>query len=90
MTAAPARIQVHIDSLVLRGIAPADRAHLVAAFEGELSRILADRTTRRGWTQSGSARVMRLGSVPFVPGPAGSRALGRRIARAIAGARTGQ
>ncbi len=88
MTRDPARITVEIDRLVLRGIDPADRDHLVSALQSELSRMLADRETRRQWAQSGRTPVLRLGNVPFTAGASGSRALGRRIAQAIVAPRS--
>ena len=78
-----ARVQVHIDHLVLRGIDASDRSHLVSAMRDELRCILADRAALWQRAQSGRTPVLRLGNVPFTPGASGSRALGRRIAQAM-------
>jgi hypothetical protein len=83
MTSNRARIHVRIDRLVLRGIDASDRLHLVSAMHAELGRILGDREARRQWAQSGRTPVLRLGTIPFTPGASGSRALGRKIAKAM-------
>jgi hypothetical protein len=80
-----ARIHVTIDRLVLRGVDAGDRPHLVAALQAELGRVLSNPETRAAWARSGRTPVLRLGNVPFAPGPAGSRNLARKIAQAIGG-----
>ncbi|HEY0760123.1 MAG TPA: hypothetical protein VGD59_12800 [Acidisarcina sp.] len=75
--------RVNIDRLVLRGIAPGDRKHLVEALRGELSRMLSDPQTCAAWVRSQRIPVVRLGNIAFTPGPAGSRRMGREIASRI-------
>jgi hypothetical protein len=77
------RVRVSIDCLVLRGFEPEDRKPLVEAFERELGRVLADPGARSAWTQPARKRVLRLGSIPWNPGPAGSRKLATGIAQAV-------
>jgi hypothetical protein len=79
----PARVNVTIDRLVLRGVAPADRPHLIASLQAELTRILSNPETRAEWVRSQRLPVLRLGNLPFTPGPTGSRRLGTGIAGAI-------
>jgi hypothetical protein len=81
----PARITLNIDRLVLRGIAPGDRPHLIAALRRELELTLANPETRADWAKSRRAPVLRLGEIPFTPGPSGSRKLGQSLGRSIAG-----
>ena len=83
-----ARIQVYIDRLVLNGIAPSDRPHLVSALQSELSRILGNREGRHEWAKNGHTPVLRLSNIPFTPGASGIRALGRKIAQAIVAPRS--
>lgn len=78
-----ARVNVTIDRLVLRGVAPADRPHLIASLQAELTRILSNPETRAEWARSQRLPVLRLGTLPFTPGPSGSRHLGRNIAGVI-------
>jgi hypothetical protein len=77
------RIQVTIDQLVLPALEPADRQALVASFQAELSRVLADPASRAAWAQSRRTPVLRLGQLPLGPGPSGSRQLGTSVARAL-------
>ncbi len=77
------RIRLTIGHLELRGFAPADRAAFVERLQTELRRVLADPATRHAWAHSHKAPVLKLGQVPFVPGPAGGRQLGARVAGAI-------
>jgi hypothetical protein len=75
------RIRLSIDQLVLRGFEPGDRNALVEGLQAELSRVLADPATRAEWARSHRTPILRLGKLPFEPGPAGARNLGRGIAR---------
>jgi hypothetical protein len=85
VTTRAARIHVTIDRLVLRGFDAGDRVHVVEALQTELGRVLSQPEARDAWNRSRHVPVLRLGSVPFTPGPSGSRSLGRTIARAIGG-----
>jgi hypothetical protein len=78
-----ANIHVTIDRIALRGIEPGDRRHLIAALQSELTRVLSDPETRTSLTHSGHIPVLRPVTLPYTPGPSGSRSLGRSIARAI-------
>ena len=76
------RIRITIDRLALQGFDPAERTALVEGLKGELIRTLSS-------PQSGAALrsrrtpVMRLANLQRQPGPAGSRAFGTAVARAI-------
>ena len=76
-------IQVTIDSLVLRGVDPGDRRHMVEAIQSELSRMLAEPAMRDTLARARRVPVLRLGRMPFAPGAAGSRKLGQGIVRAV-------
>jgi len=78
-----ARVIVHIDRLVLRGIDPADKQAFAKGLEAELARVLSDPQARAAMTRSRRTPVMRLGRLPMQPGLAGARALGAGVARAI-------
>ena len=86
----PARITLNIDKLVLRGIAPGDRAHVIASLRRELEQTLANPDTRAEWAKSQRAPVLRLGQLGFTPGPSGSRKLGQAIGKGIAGKLSGR
>lgn len=77
------RITLSIDRLVMRGFEPGDRNALVQGLEAELSRLLADPAARAEWARSHRTAVLRLGRMPFEPGPAGGRKFGSAVARAI-------
>jgi hypothetical protein len=62
------RIRLDIGKLVLRGFAPGDREALAAGLKTELSRLLADPTTRAQWARSQRMLVMKLGRMPFTTG----------------------
>ncbi|HEY7334957.1 MAG TPA: hypothetical protein VH639_08740 [Bryobacteraceae bacterium] len=71
--------RVNIDRLVLQGFDPADRKALVEGLKCELSNVLA----ASGEWRSHRTPVLRLGQMPFDPGPSGSRKFGAGVARAI-------
>jgi hypothetical protein len=77
------RIRVNIDQLVLKGFDPADRKALVEGLQAELSRVLSDPVARSEWAFSHRTPVLKLGGMPFEPGPSGSRKFGGGVARAI-------
>lgn len=74
------RLELHIDDLVLHGIAPGQRHEIASAMEDELSRLLLE----GGPGAAGSRSVPRLdaGTVTMPPGAAPSL-VGRDIARAV-------
>jgi hypothetical protein len=76
-------IHVTIDQLALKGFGPADRKALVEGLRTELSRVLSDPATRAEWARSRRTPVLRLGRMPFEPGPAGGHKLGGSVARGI-------
>jgi hypothetical protein len=76
-------IHVTIDQLALKGFEPADRKALVEGLRTELSRVLSDPAMRAEWARSRRTPVLRLGRMPFEPGPAGGRKLGGSVARGI-------
>ncbi len=76
------RVKLSIDHIALRGFAAADRAALLAGLEAELRRLLADPAARASLTTRRTP-VLKLGRVAFTPGPAGGRAFGGKLGRAI-------
>jgi hypothetical protein len=76
------RIRLTIDRVTLQGFDPADRKALIAGLRRELERALADSQSRAAW-KSHRRPVLRLGTLSFQPGPAGSRALGSQIGSQI-------
>lgn len=77
-----ARVRLHIDRLVLRGVAPADAAALAEALRGELERLLAaPPATRAAQGLVGAAPRDRLAVPPVAA--ASPPQLGVRAARAI-------
>jgi hypothetical protein len=77
------RIRVNIDQLVLKGFDPAERKALVEGLHRELSRVLSDATVRSEWAFPHRTPVLKLGGMPFEPGPSGSRKFGGSVARGI-------
>ena len=78
-----ARLTVHIDRLVLRGIDPGNRQAFANGLKTELVRVLGDPAARAAMTRSRRTPVMWLGRMPMQPGLAGARALGASVALAI-------
>jgi hypothetical protein len=76
------RIRITIDRLALQGFNAAERAALVEGLKGELTRALADPTSRAA-LRSHRTPVLRLGKLEHQPGASGSRSLGTAVARAI-------
>jgi hypothetical protein len=77
------RINVTIDQLALRGFEPADRTALLEGLQVELRRVLANPAARATWALSRRTPILRLGRIPFSPGPSGGRNFGIRMAAAI-------
>jgi hypothetical protein len=77
------RIHLTIDDIVLRGFDPAERAAILESLQAELRRALADTAARAGWARSHRTPVLKLGRIPFTPGPSGGRSFGMRVGGAI-------
>jgi hypothetical protein len=77
------RINLTIDELVLKGFEAEDRTSLLKGLQAELRRVLTDPATRATWAFSHRTPVLKLGSIPFSPGPSAGRNFGIRAARAI-------
>jgi hypothetical protein len=77
------KIHVTIDKLVLSGLDPAARKAFLTGLRSELTRTLADPTTRASLTQSRRTPVLRLDRLPIDPGLGGARKLGSHVARGI-------
>lgn len=77
------RIHLTIDRIVMQGFETADRAALVDALQTELRRVLADPAARAAWARSHRTPVLKLGRMPFSPGPSGGRNFGTRMGGAI-------
>ena len=82
----PARIELHIEELVLHGFAPGDRASIGAAVQAELVRLLAEHGAPAGWGRGADAAAERLDGGEFALAP-GARAdsIGAQVARAVYG-----
>ena len=75
-------IHVHIDELVLHGLAPGDRRQIVIALEQELARLLGEQGVRR-WRPT-SVALERVNAGAFrVKAGARPEAAGTQIARAV-------
>jgi hypothetical protein len=79
-------IELHIDRIVLYGlqVAPRDRAHLQAAIETELSRLLAAGGLRSEFLSGGAMRSLGAGEIQ-VTNNMSPLHLGNRIAQAVHG-----
>lgn len=75
----PARVELHIEELVVHGVAPAEARRLGAAVERELTRLLAERGVPAAWQTDGGVDHLDGGSVR-----AGEN-LGADAARAVYG-----
>ena len=75
------RVILHIDRLVLRGVAPEQRDALVGALREELGRRLADPAYRKALS---SRQVAGVGPAPLAVRGASGEGLGRQSARLIA------
>jgi hypothetical protein len=82
MALKPRAIEMHIEELVLRGFAAADRLSIADAMQGELSRLIADHGVHG--VSAGTIAIERLDSGAFAVAPgAGAKAIGTQIAGAI-------
>jgi hypothetical protein len=77
------RVTIRVDRLVLKGVAPEDRIPLVKCLEEELARVFDSANAGGTKEHTSSTPLIRLGRVPVESGAAGSRVLGRTVARAI-------
>lgn len=78
----PAPIDLHIERLVLNGLAPAGRHRIVGALQAELARLLAGEGTPAALAAAG--RHLRLEGGTFtVPAGAKAEAIGVSIARQL-------
>lgn len=77
------RTSVVVDCIVLRGVDPHDAQALIASLRSELALALADPSARAALSRSHASGNLRLGPMPLVPGRAGARTFGVRMARAI-------
>ncbi|MFT3815299.1 MAG: hypothetical protein QM740_18305 [Acidovorax sp.] len=75
------RIVLHIDRLVLRGVAPRDAAGIVQALRAELGHLLAA-DTGAAFAAQGNAAVRRVPPLTLAPGT-DATALGRAVAGRI-------
>ncbi len=78
------RIDVHIDHIVLKGVEPGDRTAMVEGLRTELSSLLANSADRASWARNHRTPVLKLGAMPFTPGPSGGRKFGTQLAGAVA------
>jgi hypothetical protein len=76
-----ARVEIHIERLVLRGVhlAPEDRTPFERAFEAELAKLMAGGDLSRNLTSPGAIPALGGGTVTKAPKPA-------EMGRSVAGA----
>lgn len=78
------RLVLHIDRLVLRGVARADAPAVAAALQGRLAELMrADPQLAAQLAAAGDRSRLRPARVSLVPG-SGAAALGRRVAATVA------
>jgi hypothetical protein len=78
------RIRVHIDQLVLNGFEQSEGKALAEALQSQLSRGLAEDTSRNDWARSHRTPVLKLGRMPLQAGTTGAASFGNRMAKAMA------
>ena len=79
-----AAVELHIERLVLHGIAPRDRRRVGAALQQELTRLLSEQGIPAGWRQGTALDQLKVdGRAVALGGPA--EAMGVQIAQAIYG-----
>lgn len=77
-------VEVHIEQFILHGFSPADRLRIVAAFEGELARLLRERGLPRDVTAR--AQVGTIDAGAFVRSPLASPvSIGDHVAQTVYG-----
>ncbi len=77
----PARVHLHIDTLVVEGLSGLSRAPLVETLQRELAQRIAAGMATRAW-EPGHRPAIDGGAFELRPGT-GSRAVGRHVAAAI-------
>ena len=77
-------IEVRIGSMLLEGVSPAERDRVVAGFERELARLLAEPVATGMFTRPASRPTLHAN--PIISPVGNVRGLGERIARAVFGA----
>ncbi len=77
-------IELHIEELVLHGVAPGDRHAVGGAVQAELTRLFAESGAPRGLAAGGSVGRIDAGTVNLTNG-AGADGLGTGVARAVHG-----
>ena len=80
----PARIEVHIEELVLHGFVPGDRYRLSEAVERELARLISEQGVVPAFTQNVEDARIDAGAFTVAPGSS-SEAVGAQIAQALLG-----
>ncbi len=80
----PARVELHIEELVLYGLAPADRHRLAEAVRRELTRLLTEQGVPPRLSRGGEVTQLDGGSFHAEPGLR-AEAAGARVARAVYG-----
>jgi hypothetical protein len=85
-----ARVDVHIDRLVLRGMDPQDRRAFTEAFQVELARALATPHTRAAIHASATTPKLQMGRLVMQPGAGGARTLAAGVARRVAAGISGK
>jgi hypothetical protein len=75
----PARIELHVEELVLHGFAPGDKHRIADALQTELRQLLAQRGLPAGLASSAGGRAPDVKLSPRE----GPRAAGQRIAAAV-------
>jgi hypothetical protein len=77
------RIDVRIDELVLRGVAPGDRDGIASGLQSELRRLLTEDAAQGGFVQERSTTALSLGEFHVGPSEPADR-LGGHLARHVA------
>jgi hypothetical protein len=80
----PARVELHIEELVLYGLAPGDRHRIGQAVRRELTRLFAERGVPPRLARGGEVARLDGGSFHLEPGLR-AEATGTRVARAVYG-----
>jgi hypothetical protein len=74
---------MQIDRLVLNGFQQLEGKALAEALQSQLSRVLADRTTRSEWARSHRTPVLKLGRMSLNAGTTGASTFGTQMAKAV-------
>jgi hypothetical protein len=83
----PTNVELHIEELVLHGLAPGDRYRIGEAVERELRRLFAEQGAPASLTQGGEIERMDGGSFGVAEGSRGD-AIGAQVAQAVYGGLT--